>query len=264
MRSRHLPMSLEDYYLLPEHPGWKSEYWDGAVHLTPRHHGVVTIVPVAPRAIKVPYTLRPAVPQDAAKLVAPYTAAFSATIEYCDATMLEVRQAARRALQAHFAGGRGAPMPGISQVAVEKGAGQTLLGAALVVELEQGPLLDLLFVAPAGQRRGVATALGAAVLNQLHRAGATRLASKYHIGNDESRAWHQHFGFVEEPDLTRARLYQMCARHELWRGEELGNLPAAERARLAAACEFWERQVEELEKIEDEQGYAAVHPMMRW
>lgn len=264
MRSRRLPMSLEEYYLLPEHPGWKSEYWDGAVHLTPRHHGVVTIVPVAPRAIKAPYKLRPAVPQDAAKLVAPYTAAFSDTIEYCDATPQEVRQAARRALQAHFAGGRGEPMPGISQVAVEKTDAKTLLGAALIVELEQGPLLDLLFVAPAAHRRGVATALVAAVLNQLHRAGATRLASKYHIGNDESRAWHQRFGFIEEPDLTRARLYQMCARHELWRREELGDLPAKERAPLTAACEFWERQVQELEKIEDEQGYEAVHPMMRW
>lgn len=264
MRSRRLPMSLEEYYLMPEHVGWKSEYYDGAVHLTPRHHGVVTIVPVAPRAINVPYTLRPAVPEDAASLVAPYTAAFSGTIEYCDSSLQEVRQAARRALQAHFSGGRGEPMPGISQVAAEKADSKMLLGAALVVQLDPGPLLDLLFVAPAAHRRGVATALVAAVLNQLHLAGATRLASKYHIGNDESRAWHQRFGFVEEPDLTRAQVYQMCARHELWRREELGDLSPAERARLTAACEFWERQVAELEKLEDEHGYEAVHPMMRW
>lgn len=264
MRSRHLPMSLEEYYLLPEHPGWKSEYWDGAVHLTPRQHGVITIVPVAKRAVHAPCRLRPAVPEDAPNLVASYAAAFGESIEYCDSTPKQVAQSARRALAAHFAGGRGEPMPGVSQVAVDKADGETLCGAALVVEVEQGPLLDLLFVAPSAHRRGIATALVATVLNQLQRAGAPRLASKYHIGNEQSRSWHQRFGFVEEPDLTRAQLYQMCARHELWRREELGDLPVEEHARLTAACAFWEQQVAELEKIEDEQGYEAVHPMMRW
>lgn len=264
MRSRHLPMSLEEYYLLPEHPGWKSEYWDGAVHLTPRHHAVITIVPVARRTVRAPCRLRPAVPEDAPQLVAAYTAAFSESIEYCDSTPKQVAQSARQALKAHFAGGRGEPLPGVSQVAVDKADGETLLGAALVVEVEQGPLLDLLFVAPQLQGRGIATALGAAVLNQLQRAGAHRLASKYHIGNDQSRRWHQRFGFVEEPDLTRAQLYHMCAQHELWRREEAGDLNAKERARLTAECAFWERQVEELERIEEEQGYEAAHPLMRW
>jgi GNAT superfamily N-acetyltransferase len=200
------------------------------------------------------------------RLVDVYVAAFSETIEYCDYSKKQIRASARRALDDHFLRGRrGQPLPSVSQAAFDNASGQELLlGAALIVRTENGPLLDLLFVSPDCQRSGIATAMVSAAVNELHKLGEQRLASQYHIGNDQSRAWHQGFGFVEEPDITRARLYRMCARHELWRREQLGDLPGEERTRLNAECEFWEAQVEQLKRIEDEQGFDAVHPMARW
>ena len=39
------------------------------------------------------------------------------------------------------------------------------------------------------------------------------------MGNEESRAWHEKFGFVEEPDLMSAQLYYRHTVHELRRHE---------------------------------------------
>lgn len=258
-------MSVEEFHLQPEHPGWKKEYWDGQTHLTPRFHAVVTTVKVQPREVKSPCKLRPARREDLPRLIPIYVAAFGQTIEYCDYSIPKVEESARRALKDHFAGRRGDPLPGVSQVAFDDSTDQEkLLGTALVGQTETGPLLDLLFVAPECHRQGIASALVSQVLNELHTAGETRLTSQYHIGNDESRLWHQRFGFIEEPDLKRARLYRMCARHELWRREQIGDLTSEEHARLKSECEFWEKQVEELERIEDEQGFEAVHPKVYW
>ena len=38
MRSQHLPMTVEAYHRLPWKIGWKYEYWDGQVHITPRYN----------------------------------------------------------------------------------------------------------------------------------------------------------------------------------------------------------------------------------
>jgi hypothetical protein len=88
--------------------------------------------------------------------------------------------------------------------------------------------------------------------------------SRYHIGNDASRRWHQRFGFIEEPDLQRAQLYCTAARQELWRRERMGNLTPEERARLQAELDAWQAQVNELEQRADEQGYEAVCALYHW
>jgi hypothetical protein len=54
------------------------------------------------------------------------------------------------------------------------------------------------------------------------------------------------------------------ARVELWRRDKIGGLTAEERAKLAAEVAQWETEVEELEHIKSEEGFEAVHPMMRW
>ena len=68
--------------------------------------------------------------------------------------------------------------------------------------------------------------------------------------------------FVEKPDLQRANLFLRHARVELWRREEIGGLRAEERAILAADVARWEAEVEELERIKDEEGFDAVHPRL--
>ena len=120
----------------------------------------------------------------------------------------------------------------------------------MVTSTENGPLLYLLFVAPQWQRRRLATAMASAAINELNELGEKTLTSRYHIGNEQSMAWHQRFGFVEEPDLRRARLYLQQARVELWRREKIGRVTAEERAKLTGDVARWEDEVKKLEHIE--------------
>jgi hypothetical protein len=103
-----------------------------------------------------------------------------------------------------------------------------------------------------------------AAINELHELGEKTLTSKYHIGNEQSLAWHLRFGFVEEPDLRRARLYLQQAEVELWRRGKIGSLTAEEHSKLTADVARWKAEVEKLERIEDQLGFEAVHPMTRW
>jgi RimJ/RimL family protein N-acetyltransferase len=114
--------------------------------------------------------------------------------------------------------------------------------------------LDILFVIPEWQRQGVATALTSATINELYNVGVKTLKSRYFLGNNESRAWHQKFGFVEEPDLFLARLYYHQAKHELWQREKIGNLTEIKREALLSKIDQWQTRVDDLEKIAKQQG----------
>lgn len=264
--SRAVPMTVDEYHLLPFEPGWKCEYWDGKAHYSPRYHAVVTTVAVTARDVSTDYLLRQPAESDIEALTPVYIAAFRETIEYFGHSQEQIAEAARRDLRNYFAGEHGQPTSA-SCVAVAPGPSpgeETFTGAAMVTSMENGPLLYLLFVAPQWQRRGLATALVSAAINELHELGEKTLTSRYHIGNEQSMAWHQRFGFVEEPDLRRARLYLQQARVELWRREKIGRLTAEERAKLTVDVARWEDEVKKLEHIEGQQGFEAVHPMARW
>lgn len=192
--------------------------------------------------------------KDEPALISGYLAAFEDTIEYCDWAVEKIAASARETIQDFFAGKRGKSLPS-SRLAVvsQGGTGPELVsGAALLVEqANQEALLDLLFVIPAWQRQGVATALASATVNDLYQAGVKTLKSRYVLGNGKSRAWHQQFGFMEEPDLALVRLYCHQARHELWRREKIGNLTNMEREALLSKIDQWQARMDELEKIKD-------------
>jgi RimJ/RimL family protein N-acetyltransferase len=265
-RNRAVPMTVEEYNLLPFEPGWKCEYWDGKAHYSPRYHAVVTTIAVVPRDVNTDCLLRQPAESDIEALTPIYVAAFRETIEYFSQSQDQIAEAARRDLRNYFAGEHGRPTSA-SCLAIAPGSNQdeeTVAGAAMVTSTENGPLLYLLFVAPQWQRHGLAASMVSAAINELHELGEETLTSKYHIGNEQSMAWHQRFGFVEEPDLRRSRLYLQQAKVELWRREKIGVLTQEERAKLTADVARWEAEVKELERIEDEQGFDAVHPMGRW
>jgi GNAT superfamily N-acetyltransferase len=202
MRSQHIAMTLEEFELMPRKLGWKYEYWADQAHISPRHHAVTTAVEIRPRPLNVPWNLRAVAPKDEPSLISGYLAAFKDTLEYCDWAVEEIAASARAAIQDFFAGKRGKPLPS-SRLAVvsQGGTGHDLvIGAALLVEANEAALLDLLFVIPEWQRQGVATALASATVNDLYHVGVKTLKSRYVLGNNESRTWHQQFGFVEEPD----------------------------------------------------------------
>ncbi|MGH9751699.1 MAG: GNAT family N-acetyltransferase [Blastocatellia bacterium] len=266
MRDRAVPMTVDEYLLLPFEPGWKCEYWDGKAHYSPRYHAVVTTIAVAPRDVNTDCSLRQPAESDIEALTPIYVAAFRETIEYFGYSQEQIAEAARRDLRNYFAGEHG-QITSASCVAIIPGSKpdeEIFAGAAMVTLTKNGPLLYLLFVAPEWQRRGLAVAMVSAAINELHDLGEKSLTSKYHIGNEQSLAWHHRFGFVEEPDLRRARLYLQQAKVELGRREKIGPLTAEEHATLAADVARWEAEVENLERIEDEEGFDAVHPMTQW
>jgi RimJ/RimL family protein N-acetyltransferase len=262
MRSRVIPMTVDEYHLLPFEPGWKCEYWDGKAHYSPRHHALITTVAVAARDVNTDCLLRRPAESDIEPLASVYVAAFHETIEYFGYSQEQVAEAARRDLRNYFAGEQGHPTSA-SCLAIAPGSNpdeEPIAGAAMVTLTGNGPLLYLLFVAPQWQRRGLATAMVSAAINELHDLGEKILTSRYHIGNEQSMAWHQRFGFVEKPDLRRANLYLQQAKVELWRRQKIGGLATEEREKLAAEVARWEAEVEELERIKGEKGFDAVHP----
>jgi hypothetical protein len=68
---------------------------------------------------------------------------------------------------------------------------------------------------------------------------------------------------VEEPDLFLAQAYYRQSKHELWRRQTMGDLTDVERHLLSTAVERWQRRVEALQAIADEQGMEAVSPLLR-
>lgn len=268
MRSQHISMTWEKFERMPRKLGWKYEYWDGQAHISPGYRIVTTIVEIKPRPVrfvqlKSHCRIRAVDRDDEAQLISAYFAAFRDAIEYCDWKSSKIAAAAKKDIQDFFAGKRGNPLPA-SRVAVAsqsksplppfdkggKSGEESVVGAALIVEKGNGqPLLDMLFVIPEWQRKGLGTALVSAAINELYRAGMKTLESRYLLGNEASQDWHHKFGFVDEPDLFLAELYYRHARYELWRREKIGNLTEAEREALSSEVNRWKVRVDELERI---------------
>lgn len=266
MRSQHIPMTWQEYELQPMKLGWKYEYWDGHTHISPRHNAVSVSVAVHPRTLHSPCDLRPVMPTDESELIAAYIAAYSDTIDFCDWEAERIEAAARKDIGNFFAGKRGTPLPASCvAVAPHPETGHKIItGAALIINREEAsPLLDMLFVLPQWHRKGIATAMVSTALNTLHDSGGEVLASRYALGNEESRAWHRRFGFIEETDLLLVRLYYRHAQHELQRRQRLGDLTEKDREVLSAEYARWKARVEEVEAIADQQGMEAVLPNPR-
>jgi GNAT superfamily N-acetyltransferase len=266
VKSEHPQMSIDEFELLPMRPGWKYEYGEGRAHITPRELGVIVAMPVTARRVNTSLVLRKVTSDDAAELTSAFLEAFVDSVEYCDSETEKICEAADKAIRSHFSSERGKPHLA-SRVAMgfnrPRGC-DSIVGAALLAHAPRYSILDLLFVRPAWQRHGLATALLSDAMNELHIAGETLLKSAYHAANEASMNWHHRFGFVEEPDLMRARLYSSSARHELWRREKIGGLSDRERVELQMEADRWKTEVEQLEEIGDREGYKAVAPILTW
>ena len=253
---RHQPMTVEDYHLLPFHPGWKVEYFDGAAVFQPRENCAYGTLPVSPQhELRLSgIAFRAADSLDAPAMVALFRAAFSDTPEYAGWPDDRFDAEAEKVV-ADFLSGKRGPVSDATRLAVRTGAGAddgAVIGAAFVVErAADAALLDVLMVAPAWQRQGIARALAAAVLGQLARTGREQFISRWHLANEASLAWHRDLGFREEPDLFNAKLYLRAAEQEIWRLEKLGQLPESRRAELLETREYWQREIARLETLLD-------------
>lgn len=268
MKPRRLKMTLEEYHRLPFKPAWKQEFINGYLVETPRQVVVHTTIPVAPRAASSSVVLRPLADGDERALLPCFRSAFVNAFEYCDYSRKRFAESARQSL-AHFFHGPFHRVLPASRVAVAppgtRGAGKPI-GAALLLAQDHGwALLDMIFVSPAWQRCGLATALAAAALNELAAAGdCETLVSRYQLGNDASEAWHHRFGFVDEPDLRLAQLRLRAATHQLHRLRELGELTPQSEQPLLREREAWQREVKRLETLFRERREAEADPWRKW
>ncbi|MEO8351941.1 MAG: GNAT family N-acetyltransferase [Chthoniobacteraceae bacterium] len=253
---RRRRMSIDEYHLLPFHPGWKVEYFDGEAVFQPREncaHGTMAVLPRTEPDVE-GVSFRGLDPLDAPGLSALFRAVFSETPEYAGwpADRFEVEP--RKVIEDFFSGKRGA-VCGATRLVVSDAARANdgaIIGAALVVEHgARAALLDVLMIAPGWQRRGIASTLGAVVLAALARSGHELFISRWHLANESSIDWHRRLGFREEPDFLNAKLYLRASEHELWRLEKLGQLTAEKRAELTETQQHWQREVARLEALID-------------
>ncbi len=262
MKSQTIPMSSDEFQTMPWKLGWKHEYWGDAALISPSHTAIATVkVAVAPRSVTPPCLLRPVTVEDISLLLPAYIAAFADTIDYCDYAIEQITKASAENLQSYFAGKRGAPLA-VSQIALAPDPAEpTAIGVANVVEKGNGDaFLDLLFIAPAWQSKGIATALVGTVLNELHALQKPTLKSRYMLGNETSRAWHQHFGFSEEVDLFLIQHYYYHALHEWERHVALGDLDEAQLNKLTARRDRWGQLLDEVQEHANTYGMGAVMP----
>lgn len=255
-KKRKIPMSLDDYHALVFDPGWKQEYMDGHLYLSPRHVRALSKVQIEKREVSLPYLLRAVTPEDREALIALYGKAFLDTVHYFHLEHEDVIKHARHDLDIYLSGQRGAPLLTASRVALSQ---NQIIGAALVNEGHtKGPLLYLLFVAPAFQQQGLARAMGQSAMNALRDDGHRYLRSQYDLGNHESRAWHENMGFIAEPDWQVYRLLAREADSLLRHHEQRADLPIAELEILRKKQAELQAKFKALETMVDLFGYDAI------
>jgi hypothetical protein len=247
-------MSWAAFERLPHRLGWKHEYYDGMAHLRPSWTQVVFELDLTPRAVRRRRGIRPVTPADAPALRRPFLEAFALASEYVGWPMAKFRRAADEYLDRYFGTVRGEPSP----VSVLAEVGGEVIGAALVKDRLQGPLLDCTFVRPDQARKGWATALADRAVNGLVERGAAKLRSSAMLANAASLAWHARFGFRELPSLWVA---QARARHYGWELDRLKRLgrPESELGEIEELAHYWSVESRRLWDL-GRQDFEVVHP----
>jgi ribosomal protein S18 acetylase RimI-like enzyme len=254
---KQIEMSVDEFLSMREEFGWKHEYFDGKAWIQPWEWHVHVEVEVPPEPASVPATIRPLRPEDAESLVDLFRATFEASVEFCGYSDEQFHEFARQRVEGVLAGKSG-DLDSASRIAVERADASLVIGAALVRRSETAPVLEILFVRPNRQRRGLGKDLLGTVFAELRARGDTLLRSSYHVCNTGSAAWHERMGFLELDDLFLAERRSRYWQREARRRDETGDVDGAADARREQAV--WAAKVEELEARRDREGWDAVLP----
>jgi GNAT superfamily N-acetyltransferase len=235
MNSGEFISTMDDYDRYPKLPGWKYECFGGVIRATPSMHSIATTLEVTPRTSASPCDLvsPDEIPRE--DLVCTFIASFKDSVEFFNWTLVQVEEHANKWVNALLDGKRGR-MLAISRVAV---IGNSVVGAALFRDEDDIPFLDLLYVLPDWQRKGIASAMVAQAVNTLYEARIPVLTSRYDLANTSSRDWHHRFGFKDSPGWLASRHLRAYFRQELHRRTLMGDLDDAERRRLQQEIEHW-------------------------
>jgi len=221
MKRKTVPMSFAEYDLLERPFGWKVEYWDGQAHFTPREIGITTRIDLLPRHLQQNHALIPVHPFYTEQMIAGYFEVFADSVEFCGWSEEQVQESAEKCIGHYFSEKKGEALP--ASIIVLEPNSQKLAGLALfILNKEQKPHLELLYVRPQFQGKGMATGMVSWGMNCLIESNLQELFSTYHICNQESRLWHHKFGFRDIYDPYYIRLKFSWLNQEIWRMETLG------------------------------------------
>lgn len=251
MKSKEIEMTIEEFHLI-EHPfGWKTEYWDGKAHLTPREHIVTTRLDISERTNTNSsertntsnFNLIPMMQSYKAQMIEAFFETFKDSVEFCNWEEEQIYKHAEKNINNYFEGKRGEPISN-SVMVLDNSNNPKVLGLALFLFDKKGNVrLDLLFVRPEYQGKKMATEMVSNVVNYLHGQAVKELFSDYHICNEASRSWHHRFGFKDVFDQLYIRLKYSWLKHEIWRHQKLGLTNKIES--LEEQMNWWYSQLEE-------------------
>ena len=234
-----LPMSIDEYRVMPHRLGWKHEYYDGAARLRPSLGAYTEYewpggTASAPRRSVAAFAVRDARARDEAALIALYEAAFDDGPDHAGYPADAYRAEAGKAADTSRAR---------IHVAV---SGTALLGAIRLRDRfgdgTSSATIEPVMVHPEARRRGIASALLRRVIEASAALGIERIASGAHLANAPSMAWHDRLGFVERRGWSSvaARLGHwrwMAGHHEHAGDAEAARLAHEEADRLQAKFE---------------------------
>lgn len=221
-----LPITIEQFYQLPQNAAYKYEYFNDQAWLSPRPKFYRALLPLQPceSTTKVDaqwqIAIRPLREDDWEDLAEAFAGAFSRVIPFSSMDDDARLQAARECLEKTRTGGDGPLIRDACFVATVAQDDRNAVSAILVTlvpdkdpsawnscrwkepppedAIAQGlgrPHLTWIFVPPLIAGHGVGTALLSNATPQLLRLGYTELSTTFLSGNDSSMLWHWRNGF---------------------------------------------------------------------
>lgn len=198
----HKKMTWEEFEDFPRRIGWKHEYYDGSIHLSPSKTAIASLrLTTSPLSMPISPGLRPVLREDEPALVALFEHCFRNAVEYAGWPARAFHEESRENVHDFFEETDRA-YPGASLLLEDEGQ---LIAAGLIRQIRRGPILQPIFVASNRQRQGIGSGMLRTVVHRLHELGETALFSRCHLGNPSSMAWHLKNGFQELPSLFVAQ-----------------------------------------------------------
>lgn len=231
MDSPKIPISFDEFDTIEHLLGWKTEYWDGCAHFTPRGMGVKTCldfesVSISKDISHPEFTFITPTLDHTQQIIDGYIASFINSVEFCDWPIADIFEEADRDISLYFEGKRGKPLVA-SAIAIDPNTHQ-VIALSLISEKQQSARLELLYVRPSYQRQGIGTDLIHHSVRALRQQGYSQLTSRYHICNHQSREFYHRLGFEDVCDRYYLRIYISWLRNEIYRRESLGMLDEIE------------------------------------
>lgn len=230
-----IPMSYDEFKTIERSLGWKTEYWDGYARLTPRCMGVKTRLSfesISKLAHTVPKELTFVTPtaKHTQQMIDGYIDAFINSVEFCGWPINSIFEEAHRDISLYFEGERGKPLSA-SVIALEPETQRVIATALITEKKEQGACLELLYIRPSHQRKGIGTNIVYRSVHTLIQQGYLQLTSQYHICNHHSRQFYHKLGFQDVCDRYYLRTYVAWLGNEIYRRENLKMIDGIEKMR---------------------------------